>query len=130
MPISAEQHNQRRRAAKAKQVANRVAASKSRKSSGQGTGSGSLMQTIINEKRKKQKIQIRSERNGKALLKQVDQKGMIIIRFPEDIQDERALANYRHNVKDVKAAAKQSGVRYDWHELANGNFVVAKPKRA
>lgn len=131
-PITAEQHNQTRRAQKAKQKAAARAKSKGRVG---GSSNESILEASKKDRRRHEvRMQKRAE-NEARLLAEVESKGILIIRKPTwddcDWEEyEYAERRFNMNVADVKRAAKRSATRFHWHTTDAGDFVIAKPRKA
>jgi len=128
-PITAEQHNQARRATKARQQANRKAAAAGRVVSGPPIKGNSFTDRI-----RRERMLVLRKHNEDRLIAVVLTQGILVLTRPIYEGDSEGYDYgcmvFDRNVADVKRAAKARKTHFHWHTTDNGDFCIALPKRA
>lgn len=132
-PITAEQHNQTRRAQKAKQRAAAKAKAKSRT----GPATGSLLADAKRDKRRHEQRKQKQAANEARLFGLLESKGFLMLRMPDfesyaeygDYDDyDYAVRRYEMDVADLKRACKRDHRRWHWVET-DSSVAFAKPQK-
>lgn len=143
MPITAEKHNETRRAAKRKQKAAAQARAKNNPRSGRS--GDSIIEAANKERQRRDKINERKEANRKRLLDELTNNGTLILSPPKiddyDITDDNeydsydyAIKRFNWDVRDLKDAIRQSrdeksSVKYGWINTPKGGVIFSVQRR-